>query len=166
MTDLRAYTEQQAAWLLAELTAAGRTITFAESCTGGLLAAAFTANDGASAALKRAFVTYCDAAKADMLGVSPRVLAEFTAVSAPVAAQMAAGARRAAGADLAISVTGLAGPGGGTAEQPVGLVYIGAAAAGLLRVKRFCFPGGRDMVRAQAAVAAYHWALSLARQLA
>lgn len=159
--DLAAYTEKQAARLLQKLTADGKTITFAESCTGGLLAAGFTAAPGASAALKQSYVTYCDEAKAELLGVSPAALAAYTAVSAPVAAQMAQGARRRAGADLAISVTGLAGPGGGTAEQPVGLVYIGAAWAGGVAVKRFCFPGGRDLVRMQAVAAAYHWALRL-----
>ena len=147
-----------AAELLAWLADNGKTVTFAESCTGGMLAAAFTANDGASAALRQAYVTYCDDAKAKLLGVLPRTLAEHTAVSAQTAAEMAKGAAEKANVDVAISVTGLAGPGGGTDVQPVGLVFIGVAVGGNVRAYRCQFAGGREMVRLQAALAAYRLA--------
>lgn len=162
MAGLTEYIEQKAAKLLGVLLAKRRTVTFAESCTGGMLAAAFTAHAGASEALRRSFVTYCDAAKAEMLGVSAKALARYTAVSAAVAAQMAAGAKTKAGADIAVSVTGLAGPGGGTAAQPVGLVYIGCAAGDSVRVVRCIFPGSRKMVRQQAALVALRLALAAA----
>lgn len=165
MASLAEYIDKKAAALLDILLAKQATVTFAESCTGGILSAAFTRHAGASAALTRSYVTYCDAAKAEMLGVSADDLARYTAVSSPVAAQMAAGARRKAGADIAISVTGLAGPGGGTEQQPVGLVYIGCAADGGVRVLRAVFPGDRDMVRQQAALLAYRLALQTAAVL-
>lgn len=160
--NLTAYTEKQAARLLKLLVARGETVTFAESCTGGGLAAAFTANSGSSAALKQAYVTYCDEAKASVLGVSRDVLARQTAVSAQVAAEMARGARRAAGADLALSVTGLAGP-DGDRVRPVGLVYIGAAYGDDVQVVRCQFAGSRAAVREQAAAVAYRLALSIMR---
>lgn len=160
--NLAAYTEQQADRLRGLLAARGQTVTFAESCTGGGLAAAFTANPGSSAVLKQAYVTYCDEAKAGLLGVSRAALARYTAVSAQVAAEMAQGARRAAGADLAVSVTGLAGP-DGDGVRPVGLVYVGAAYGEDVRVMRCHFVGGRAEVRAQAAVAAYRLALEIIR---
>ena len=103
----------------------GMTITTAESCTGGLIAAAITDVPGSSEVFKRGFVTYCDEAKHEMLGVSEEVLATDTAVSERVASEMAEGAAKAAKADAAISVTGIAGPGGGSPDKPVGLVYIG-----------------------------------------
>ncbi|MBQ3199494.1 MAG: CinA family protein [Firmicutes bacterium] len=162
MVRIKAYISRkiasEAAELLAWLADNGRTVTFAESCTGGMLAAAFTANDGASAALRQAYVTYCDDAKALLLGVSTQTLAACTAVSAQTAAEMARGAAEKAKADVAISVTGLAGPGGGTAEQPVGLVFIGVAVGGSVKAYRCQFAGGRDMVRLQAALTAYRLA--------
>lgn len=165
MASLMEYIDKKAAALLDILLVKQATVTFAESCTGGMLSAAFTRHAGASAALKRSYVTYCDAAKAEMLEVSSRDLALYTAVSSPVAAQMAAGARRQAGADIAISVTGLAGPTGGMAAQPVGLVYIGCAVNDGVRVIRSVFPGNRDMVRQQAALLAYRTALQAAAVL-
>lgn len=162
MVRIKAYISRkiasEAAELLAWLADNGRTVTFAESCTGGMLAAAFTAHDGASAALRQAYVTYCDDAKALLLGVSLRTLAAHTAVSAQTAAEMARGAAEKAKADVSISVTGLAGPGGGTAEQPVGLVFIGVAVGGSVKAYRCQFAGGRDMVRLQAALTAYRLA--------
>lgn len=158
--EIAAYTEQLAARVLAILSARGQTVTFAESCTGGLLAAAFTANAGSSAALKQAYVTYCDEAKAGLLGVSRGALQRYTAVSAPVAQQMALGAARSAGADLALSVTGLAGP-GGDGLRPAGLVFIGAAYGGRVQVLRCHLPGDRRLVRQQAALAAYKLALKM-----
>lgn len=158
--NLQTYAEKQAARLLAQLVKQGQTVTFAESCTGGMMAAAFTANCGSSAALKQAYVTYCDAAKAAILGVSSEVLRRYTAVSAPVARQMALGAKAAAAADLAVSVTGFAGP-DGDGDRSAGLVYIGAAYGGKVRVKCFHFVGGRQAVRQQAVVAGYCLALQM-----
>lgn len=162
--ELAAYTEQLAGDVLAILAARGQTVTFAESCTGGGLAAAFTANAGSSAALKQAYVTYCDDAKAELLGVSRGVLQRHTAVSAPVAQQMALGAAQAAGADLALSVTGLAGP-GGDGVRPAGLVFIGAAYGGRVQVWRCHLPGCRRLVRQQAACMAYKLALKMLKNV-
>ncbi|MBL6454462.1 CinA family protein [Belnapia sp. T6] len=148
--------------LLALLEARGLTLTTAESCTGGLIAAALTAIPGSSAVVTRGFVTYSNEAKRDMLGVPWGVLEGCGAVSESVARRMAEGALRASGAGLAVSCTGIAGPGGATPGKPVGLVYIGAArAGGETRVLRRVFPGDRTAVRA-ATVAE---ALELARAL-
>lgn len=119
--------ERAAGRLLTLLLAEGLRVSFAESCTGGLAAAAFTACPGASAALEMSFVTYCDRAKAQLLAVPPAMLARHTAVSAPVARAMALGAQKAAGADLALAVTGLAGPGADELGRQPGLVYLAAA---------------------------------------
>ncbi len=140
--------------LLKRLRESGLHIAFAESCTGGMLAAALTEHPGASDVLEMSFVTYCDRAKNFLVSVPNDVLAKFTAVSAHTAAAMAAGALSQSGADIAVSVTGLAGPGGGTASRPVGLVYIGVAGAGETMAYRCYFAGDRDMVRMQAAFTA------------
>jgi nicotinamide-nucleotide amidase len=105
----------------------GWTLTAAESCTGGLVCAALTEVPGASDILGRGVVTYSNAAKTDLLGVPDGVIAAHGAVSAATAAAMAEGARTAADADLAVAVTGVAGPGGGSPEKPVGLVWFGVA---------------------------------------
>ncbi len=115
------------ALLAAELLARGLSVTVAESCTGGLVAAELTAIPGISAVLREAFITYADTAKAARLGVPEGLLQRHGAVSAEVAAAMARGALAAAGADLALSITGIAGPAGGSAEKPVGLVWFGVA---------------------------------------
>ena len=109
------------------LQANGLTIATAESCTGGMIAQRLTSVSGASEVFGYGFVTYWEQAKAKLVGVDPAVIAQYNVVSAPVAAQMALGAAKAAGADIAVSVTGLAGPGGGDAVRPVGTVYLGAA---------------------------------------
>ena len=114
--------------VLAEARQAGLTIATAESCTGGLVAAALTAIPGSSDVLDRGFVTYSNAAKMAMLGVPERLLAAHGAVSAEVAAAMAEGALRASGAGLAVSITGVAGPGGGSEAKPVGLVHFAVVA--------------------------------------
>ena len=142
-------TLEQAASLLAALQARGLTLATAESCTGGLIAAALTAIPGSSAVVTRGFVTYSNEAKRDMLGVPWGVLEGYGAVSESVARRMAEGALRASGADVAVSCTGIAGPGGATPGKPVGLVYIGAARqGGDTRVERWVFPGDRTAVRA------------------
>lgn len=103
------------------------TIATAESCTGGLIAGALTSISGSSAVVYGGFVTYANEAKMKMIAVPEQVLAEFGAVSEQTARAMAEGALRASGADIAIAVTGVAGPTGGTDEKPVGLVYFGCA---------------------------------------
>jgi nicotinamide-nucleotide amidase len=102
-------------------------IATAESCTGGLIAALLTEIPGSSDVVERGFVTYSNQAKQGLLGVPPSLLAEHGAVSAPVARAMADGALKNSGAQLSVAVTGIAGPAGGGAEKPVGLVYIAAA---------------------------------------
>ena len=134
----------------------GMTITTAESCTGGLIAAAITDVPGSSDVFKRGFVTYCDEAKHEMLGVSEEALLNDTAVSERVASEMAEGAAKAAKADAAISVTGIAGPGGGRADKPVGLVYIGIYVKGKKIVVKHVFEGTRAEVREQAVRSAIH----------
>lgn len=122
----------------------------AESCTGGLLAALFTEIAGASDVLERGFVTYSNTAKIGLLNVDfEHLLLRHGAVSAEVAEAMAVGARCASAADVAVAVTGIAGPGGGTEAKPVGLVYIGLAAPGtptVVREFRFGDPG-RSAIR-------------------
>ena len=104
----------------------GLVLVTAESCTGGLVAAALTAIAGSSAVLERGFVTYSNASKADLLAVPADLIEACGAVSEPVARAMARGALAGSGANLSVSVTGVAGPGGGTAEKPVGLVHFSA----------------------------------------
>ncbi|WP_232629819.1 CinA family protein [Methylobacterium sp. Leaf118] len=108
--------------------ASNKTIATAESCTGGLVAGLLTAVPGSSAVLERGFVTYSNAAKTDLVGVPADLIAAHGAVSAPVARAMAEGALAASRATVAVSVTGIAGPGGGSAEKPVGLVHFALAA--------------------------------------
>ena len=109
--------------------ALGLTIATAESCTGGLVAGALTAIAGSSDVFERGFVTYSNEAKEEMLGIDPALIAEHGAVSAEVAIAMAACALRQSRARLSVAVTGIAGPGGGSAEKPVGLVHFAAAKA-------------------------------------
>ena len=125
----------------------GETVTFAESCTGGLLCGAFVDCAGASDCLKESFVTYANEAKENLLGVKSETLARRDAVSGECAREMALGAARAAGADWAVSVTGIAGPGGGTAEKPVGTVWIGVAHGGAAQAREYHFRGQRQWIR-------------------
>ncbi|PHK96393.1 damage-inducible protein CinA [Pseudoroseomonas rhizosphaerae] len=139
----------RAALLLEELQARGLTLATAESCTGGLVSAVLTAVPGSSATLLAGYVTYSNGAKARMLGVPQEMLAAHGAVSEPVARAMAEGALRDSGADLAVSLTGIAGPGGATPGKPVGLVHLAASRRGGGTLHRRCvFPGDRDAVRA------------------
>ena len=140
--------------VLADFRSANRRIATAESCTGGLIAALLTAHSGASHVFERGFVTYSNEAKNEILGVPAELIAEHGAVSAPVAAAMAQGALAHSRADASVSVTGIAGPGGGSAQKPVGLVYIAVA----IReeegayVEEFRFEDkGRDSIRNEAA---------------
>jgi nicotinamide-nucleotide amidase len=128
----------------------GLTLALAESCTGGLLSARLTEVPGASAVLERGFVTYANRAKVEETGVDPALFERHGAVSEEVAAALAAGARRVAGADVGVGITGIAGPDGGTAEKPVGLVFVSIDGAAGTRVRRSIFPGGRERVRFQA----------------
>jgi nicotinamide-nucleotide amidase len=132
------------------------TLATAESCTGGLVAARLTDVPGASDVFVGAVVAYANAVKAAELGVSEDVLARHGAVSAETARAMAAGARERLGADVAVAVTGVAGPGGGTAEKPVGLVYTAVAAPDGGADSRFGFHGDRDEIRLRAAVMSLH----------
>ena len=118
----------QAEGLLAACRAAGLWVACAESCTGGLVAAAITEIPGSSDVFERGFVTYSNLAKMEMLGVSERTLESFGAVSRDVALEMARGALARSKADIAVAVTGVAGPGGGSDEKPVGLVHFGCDA--------------------------------------
>lgn len=126
----------------------GKMIITAESCTGGLIAAALTEIAGSSKVVHGGFVTYANAAKTSMLGVPKNMIDQFGAVSQQVARAMAEGALRTSGADIAIAVTGIAGPGGGTREKPVGLVHFGCAMAGKTWHRQSRFGAiGRSAVR-------------------
>ncbi len=136
--------------------ARGLTLAAAESCTGGLVAARLTSVPGSSDVFKGAIVAYADEVKAEQLGVSEEILAGHGAVSAETAAAMAAGARARLRADVAVAVTGIAGPGGGSAEKPVGLVFLHAEGPDGGRGRRFSFPGDRGSIRGRAAASALH----------
>jgi len=133
-----------------------RTLATAESCTAGLVASRLAGVAGASDVLVGGLVTYSNELKHALLGVPDELLAEFGAVSAECAKAMAEGARRATGADVAVSVTGIAGPGGGTPTKPVGLVFFHVAADGAERALERRFPGPRANVREWSATAALH----------
>lgn len=132
--------------------AEGMMIAAAESCTGGLVAAAITDVPGASAILDRGFVVYSNEAKTDLLGVTPALIARHGAVSGEVARAMAAGALKNSRADIAVSITGVAGPSGGSDRKPVGLVWFGLAARGrAVRVEQRVFSDAdRNLVRLRA----------------
>lgn len=130
------------------------TVTTAESCTGGLLAGRLLNVAGASAVYKEGYITYSNDAKERHLGVKKETLERYGAVSEETAYEMAEGAAKAAGADAAIGITGIAGPDGGTDEKPVGLVYIGCCVNGNVRVEEFHFTGNRDKNRDYAVVRA------------
>jgi nicotinamide-nucleotide amidase len=129
-------------------------LALAESCTAGLLSSKVASVGGASDYLDRAFVTYGNGAKVELLGVPESLLAAHGAVSEPVAEAMARGARERAGVDAALAITGIAGPTGGSPEKPVGTVFIACADARGCEVEKKLFGGGRDQVRERAAHAA------------
>ena len=152
---------ERATAVLADLRAAGLTVATSESCTGGLIAAALTEIAGSSDVVDRGFVTYSNEAKTEMLGVPAALIAEHGAVSEAVARAMAEGALARSRVGVTVSVTGVAGPGGGTAEKPVGTVWFGCARRGRDTVgERKVFPGDRSAVRA----ATVMHALDLLRQ--
>lgn len=135
--------------LVALLHEKGLTITTAESCTGGLLSGTIINVSGTSDVFKLSVVTYANEAKHKMLGVSNKTLKKHGAVSKQTAKQMAKGAAKLAEAEVALSVTGIAGPTGGTKEKPVGLVYIGCRVCGKTKVVKCQFKGDRTEVRMQ-----------------
>lgn len=129
-------------------------ISTAESCTGGLVAGEITKISGISQYFEMGVVTYSNEAKQKLLGVSSETLSNYGAVSEQCAGEMCRGIQQKSEADIGISVTGIAGPTGGTADKPVGLVYIGAAYHGETIVQRHLFKGDRDSVRTQTVAAA------------
>ena len=129
----------------------GLKLALAESCTGGLIAGCLSAIPGSSDVLDRGFVTYANEAKTDLLGVRVDTLATYGAVSEPVARAMAEGAIRSAGIDISVSVTGIAGPGGGSEEKPVGLVHLASARKNTPTLhQRHIFNGDREAIRLHA----------------
>lgn len=129
----------------------GKTLVTAESCTGGGIGAALTAVPGSSNVYKGGIISYTNWVKHHLLGVDEALLETVGAVSAPVAEAMAKGAREALQADVAVSVTGLAGPGGDEFGNPVGTVFIGYCDERIVLSRHFCFPGDREDVRRAAA---------------
>ncbi len=152
-----------AAQVLAACRARGLLIATAESCTGGLVSGRLTAVAGSSSVVDRAFVTYTNEAKTDMLGVAPDLFETKGAVSEDVARAMAEGAIGNSNAALAVAITGIAGPGGGTAEKPVGLVHFATALkGGETRHERHRYGGDREFVRERAVETALRMLLALA----
>ena len=153
---------EKAEHLVSLLMARGKHIAFAESCTGGLLAAGLVAVPSASAVLDASYVTYANEAKTALCGVDPETLAAHGAVSEQVAAEMAAGAAHAAGAEIGASTSGIAGPSGGTPEKPVGTVCFGFSLGGCVRTETRHFGDlGRNAVRAAAVEFVYDTLISM-----
>ena len=148
------------------LRADGHTIATAESCTGGLIASRLTDISGSSAYVLGGVVAYSNEAKMSLLNVRQGTLIAYGAVSEPTATEMASGARALFNTDFALSVTGIAGPGGGTADKPVGLTYIGLASADGVQVRRFIWEGDRIANKRQSADAALGMLLDLLDQQA
>lgn len=142
------------------LKAKNLSVTVAESCTGGMIAARLVNVPGISGCFWGSFVTYANEAKTALLGVDAQLLEQKGAVSHEVAEAMALGAAKVAGADVALSSTGIAGPDGGTPEKPVGLVYLGCSVKGRVSVLKCQFSGTRREIRAQATERALEFAVS------
>lgn len=149
--------------IIREFSAAGLMVSTAESCTGGLIASALTEISGSSAVVDRGFVTYTNTAKMEMLGVQEETLARFGAVSEETARQMVHGALFRSRAAVAVAVTGIAGPGGGSSEKPVGLVHLAAKSrrGELIHRKMLYGDIGRDKVRLATVATALEMLLSL-----
>ena len=145
--------------LVKVLTDKKMTVSTAESCTGGLISKLITDVSGSSEVFGYGFVTYANEAKINILGVWGEALSQYGAVSEPVAVLMSCGARRVSKSDIAISVTGIAGPGGGTAEKPVGLVYVSLSTPDGTICRKCNFSGTREEVRRQTAEFALNLAL-------
>ena len=141
---------QLAADLGAALYAAGASVCTVESCTGGGLAYAITEVPGSSSWINQSFITYSNDAKVSLVGVQQSTLDEFGAVSEQVVTEMALGGRQRAGADYALSISGIAGPSGGTEDKPVGLVHFALASANGVETFNRCFSGDRALIRKQA----------------
>lgn len=140
----------------------GKTLATAESCTGGMIGAALTSIPGASKVYKGGIISYWSEVKQNLLNVNPEDLEKLGPVSMQVAGSMAQGARQALHADIAISVTGLAGPDGDEFGRPVGTVFVGFDSGAEIVVKRYCFEGDRNSIRNQAAKAALELILEYA----
>ena len=149
--------ENMAAHVGSLLRRAGIKLALAESCTGGLISRMLTSVAGASDFFERGAVTYADTAKIDWLGVDPAVIASEGAVSATCAEQMAAGLRDKTGADLCLAVTGIAGPGGGTAEKPVGTVFLALSSKLGTQARGYRFHGDRHKIQQMSACMALEW---------
>jgi nicotinamide-nucleotide amidase len=137
-----------------ELARQRKTVATAESCTGGLVAKLITDIPGSSDYFTQGWITYSNKAKVEQLGVSQKLIDKHGAVSEQVAAAMATAAKRIAGSDFAIAITGIAGPGGGTEQKPVGLVYIALSSDNDCQTERLMLSGSREMIRTRAAVSA------------
>jgi PncC family amidohydrolase len=133
--------------LVEMLTASGMTCATAESCTGGGVGSAITAVPGSSAVFAGGVISYSNDVKSSVLGVSPLTLKDFGAVSSETASEMAIGVRKLLNVDIAVSLTGIAGPDGGSVEKPVGLVWFGLADRNGVRTEKAIFPGDRENVR-------------------
>ena len=131
-------------------------VVTAESCTGGWLAQVLTAVAGSSQWFERGFVTYSNAAKTEMLGVDPQLISTHGAVSAAVVRAMAQGALKNSHAQISVAISGIAGPSGGTAEKPVGTVWLAWANDTQITAQVFLFPGNRQEIRYQSVLAALH----------
>jgi len=155
----------EAAALLDVCRARQLTIATGESCTGGLIAGILTEVPGSSDVVDRGFVTYSNAAKSEVLGVPAELVERHGAVSEPVARAMAEGVLRHSPADLAVAVTGIAGPGGGTADKPVGLVHLAAIRRGgtIVHERRIFDDNGRSAIRLATVAAAFVLLLDLAK---
>ncbi|MHC2479837.1 CinA family protein [Rhizobium leguminosarum] len=149
--------------IIRDFTAAGLMLSTAESCTGGLIAGALTEISGSSVVVDRGFVTYTNTAKMEMLGVQAETLLRFGAVSEETARQMVHGALFRSRAEIAVAVTGIAGPGGGSAEKPVGLVYLAAKSRAGALIRRKMLYG--DIGRSEVRLATIRTALEMVRSL-
>jgi nicotinamide-nucleotide amidase len=149
--------------IIRDFTAAGLMLSTAESCTGGLIAGALTEISGSSAVVDRGFVTYTNTAKIEMLGVQAETLLRFGAVSEETARQMVHGALFRSRAEIAVAVTGIAGPGGGSAEKPVGLVHLAAKSRDGALIHRQMLYG--DIGRSEVRLATIRTALEMVRSL-
>ena len=141
------HTQQLVQKLAEDLSQRGEKLATAESCTGGLIAKTLTDLAGSSVWFDRGFVTYSNEAKTEMISVPASVIEQYGAVSEPVVNAMVSGALAHSAADYAIAVTGVAGPGGGSADKPVGTVWIGVGSKDQLVARKYVFPGDRDAVR-------------------